>query len=351
MNAPVPNGELRPASGPADNAPAKMMGMITAYRISQVVRCAAMFSLAEHCQSGGTITADSISESERIHPDATARLLRACAALGLLQCDDGRHFRATPLLNTLVRDVKGSLWGFAVSLPAPGHWLPWGHLPEAVRTGEASSTHISDTLFDYFDAHREEQSAFMEGLAGMTAVAGAEASRVIDTTNTQQAIDIGGASGTLLHDLMRLNPQLRGIVFDVPVVAEQAADVARTLGFGNRLATVGGDFFISVPSGADMYLLRYVLHDWDDKACVQILRNCRDAMREGAKIYVLEMVLGVIGSEDAIVPLQDLNMLAILRGRERSMDDFDRLFDLAGLKRTAAMPTNSPLWVIEAQAK
>jgi len=116
------------------------------------------------------------------------------------------------------------------------------------------------------------------------------------------------------------------------------------------LTAVGGNFFKSVPAGSNMYLLRYVLHDWDDAECVQILQNCRNAMTRNAKLYVLEMVVSSVGTDDPVVPMQDLNMLAVLHGRERSLAEFDRLFDQAGLKRIAAIATNSPMWVIEAMA-
>jgi len=334
---------------PADDVRARMWDMITAYRVSQVVRCAATFSLAEHCEAGGVITAESIARLEQINPDATGRLLRGCVALGLLTSEDGTHFRATPLLNILKRDIDGSQWGFAISLPAPGHWGPWGKLPEAVRTGNAQGTQSEGTLFDYYDTHAEEASAFMEGLDGMTAVAGAAAASLIDTSGIEQSIDVGGATGTLTHALMKANPRLHGIVYDVPAVAEQAAQAARTLGLEDRLTAVGGNFFNSVPAGGNIYLLRYVLHDWNDAECVQILQNCRNAMTGNAKLYVLEMVVSST-AEDPVVAMQDLNMLAVLHGRERSLAEFDRLFDQAGLKRTAAIATNSPMWIIEAMA-
>jgi hypothetical protein len=327
-----------------------MWDMITAYRISQIVRTAAMLSLAEHCATG-PVTAASLARAESTDAGTTARLLRACAAIGLLTCQQDRYFAGTPLLDMLRRDAEGSQWGFATSLPAPGHWRPWGDLPEAVRTGTSQATQtLGGDLFAYYATHPEEGVAFFEGLSGMTAVAGAEAARVIDTRHTRLAVDVGGATGTLLHALMALNPTLRGMVYDVPPVAAAATGAARALGLHDRLTAVGGDFFASVPEGADMYLLRYVLHDWDDASCLRILRNCRKAMAPGARLYVLEMVLGPVGAEDKVVPMQDLNMLAILHGKERAVAEFDALLQAAGLQRTAVKPTHSPMSIIEATA-
>lgn len=328
-----------------------MWDMITAYRTSQIVRTAATFSLAEHCAEEGTVTAESIARAESTDPGTTARLLRGCAALGLLTCEDDVHFTGTPLLDILRRDAEGSQWGFAVSLPAPGHWLPWGNLPEAVRTGDnQADPTLGGNIFGYFEAHPEEAVPFMAGLSGMTAVAGVEAAKVIDTGRTRLAVDVGGATGTLLHDLMALNPELRGLVLDLPAVVPQAEEAARALGLQDRVTAVSGDFVESVPAGADMYLLRYVLHDWDDAKCVRILENCRKAMAPGARLFVLELVLGTVGSEDKLVPLQDLNMLSILHGRERSIAEFDALFEAAGLTRTSVTETNSAMAVIETVA-
>jgi O-methyltransferase domain/Dimerisation domain len=328
-----------------------MWDMITAYRVSQVVHVAAKLSLAEHC-AAGAVTAKSVSQAEATDEEATARLLRSCAAVGLLTCTDDRLFEGTPLLDVLRRDADGSQWGFAMSLPAAGHWRPWGELSEAVRSGQnqTKQTIDSDDVFDYYARHREEGSTFFEGLDGMTAVAGADAARVIDTTDVQVVVDVGGATGTLLHELMALNPTLHGIVQDLPAVAAQAKEEAAKLGLDQRLTVLGQDFFESVCDGADIYLLRYVLHDWEDEACVRILRNCRTALTSGARLYVLEMVLGTIGGEDKVVPLQDLNMLAILHGKERSVPEFDRLFEAAGLRRTWIKPTNSPMSVMEVVA-
>jgi hypothetical protein len=328
-----------------------MWDMIIAYRTSQVVHVAARLSLAEHCAKG-VVTAAQISRAESTDPGATGRLLRACAALGLMTCRDDEYFDGTPLLDILRRDAEGSQWGFAMSLPAPGHWLPWGQLEEAVRTGlNQGSATGAENVFAYYDTHLDEAAPFFEGVNAMTAVAGAEAARMIDTSGATLAVDVGSATGTLLHELMALNPTLRGIAFDVPDVAEQAGRAATKLGMADRLSAQGGDFFVSVPEGADIYLLRYVLHDWDDLSCTRILRNCREAMRPGARIYVLEMPLGTIGTEDKLVPLQDINMLCILHGRERSVGEYGDLFEAAGLRCVSVRHTNSPIAVFEAVAR
>jgi hypothetical protein len=333
-----------------DVARAAMWEMITGYRISQIIRVAVALSLPEYLAEGPA-GAEKIARLESADVISTARFLRACAAIGLVNCVDGYLFTATPLLETLRKDAPGSLRGFALSLSDQGHWLPWGQLLEAIKTGkhQAQAT-LGGELFDYYATAPGEAAAFTEGLLGMTSVAGAEAARVIDTTGTRLAVDVGGASGDLLHDLMKVDPGLLGIVFDLPHVAPDALAAAARNDLGDRLRVVSGDFFEAVPEDGDMYLLRYVLHDWDGDKCVQILRNCRRAMRPGGRILVLEMILGEIGDEPAVVPSQDLNMLVMLGGRERTLKQFDELFRAAGLRRSAVTPTGSPMSVIEAVA-
>ncbi len=328
-----------------------MWDMITGYRLSQIARVAAALSLAEHC-ARGPVTAEQVATRESADVTATTRFLRACAAVGLVTTAGDGRFTATPLLMTLHRDTAGSLRGFALSLSARGHWLPWGQLLEAVQNGthQAPAT-LGRDLFDYYAETPVEAGAFTEGLSGMTSVAGAEAARVIDTTGVQLAVDVGGASGELLHDLMKVNSELQGVVFDLPHVGPDALAAAAQNKLGDRLEVMAGDFFESVPEDGDLYLLRYVLHDWDDASCVRILENCRKAMRPGARVLVLEMVLGEIGAEPPVVPSQDLNMLVVLGGQERSLSQFDELFQAAGLRRTTVTPTQSPMSVIEAIAQ
>jgi hypothetical protein len=331
--------------------PSRMWDMIVAYRTSQLVRTAALLSLAEHCAEG-QVTAESLAAAESADPGTVARFLRACATIGLVTCEDDRVFSGTALLDVLRKDAEGSQWGFAVSLPAPGHWLPWGRLPEAVRQGR---TQVEDALgspvFDYYGQQPDEATAFSTGLSGMTAVAGAEAAQVIDTSGVRLAVDVGGATGTLLHDLMAVNPQLRGVVLDLPAVVPQAEEAARSLGLQDRVTAVCGDFLESVPADGDLYLLRYVLHDWDDETDIRILRNCREAMAPGARLMVLELVLGRIGQEPRIVPSQDLNMLAMATGRERTVAEYDGLLEAAGLQRVAVHTTESQMSIIEAVAR
>lgn len=334
-----------------DGAPApkdRMWEMITAYRTSQVVRAVAQFGVAEHLIAGRR-TSDQIADAEALDPDATFRLLRCAASLGLVTSADGDSFCATELLGTLAADDPSSMRGLALALAEPGHWLPWGRLPEAVRTGtEQGTAALGAHLWDYYDHASDEAAHFTAAMSAMTAGVGAAAARALDLTRFEVAADIGGARGSLLHALLEANPHLQGIVFDLPNVVAEAQAAARDRGVANRVTVLGGDFFETVPP-ADAMFLRYILHDWDDLDCVTILRNCRRAMTAGGRVFVLELVIGELGDRSPAA-LQDMQMLVGPGGRERTVAEFERLLAVAELRLRDVITTDTPVTILEAVA-
>jgi hypothetical protein len=340
---------VRPPS--ADSAEAsdyeRMMGMVTGFWVTQTVRAAALYNLADHL-TAGTDTAEAIAQAESTDPDATRRLLRTCASLGLMTSHDGRHFTGTPLLNTLQHDAPHSLRHFAISQSAPGHWLPWGTFPEAVRTGrhQVTAAHGEATIFDYFAQHPDEASSFTESMSNLSQAAARDIATVLNTQGVTLALDIGGAGGDVVRALMKANPELHGGVFDLPHIIPAAAEAAKTEGLDDRFTTIGGDIFDAVPP-ADLYVLKYILHDWDDPHCVRILHNCRTQLAKGGRIAVVEHLVGEVG-QPGLAPLMDMNMLAMTGGRERQLTEFDALFTAAGLTRVNVTPAGA-FAVIEAQ--
>lgn len=326
----------------------EMTGMIYGFCVSQIIRAAAELSLADHL-AAGPFTAEEIAELEGSAPSTTFRLMRACTAFGLLTIDEAGRFHGTPLLDTLRADAPRSLRGFALALTNSAHWLPWIRFGASVRMGHSQAHNaLGMDFFDYLERNPAQAQEFNAGMTGVTSAWALELADLIDTTNVTRAVDVGGANGALLALLQEANPALHGIVFDRPNIARDAEpDIARN-GFAERTEIVGGDFFESVPAG-DLYLLKFILHDWDDESCVKILRRCREAMEPGGRIAILEFLVGTDG-DAGLTALMDLNMLAVANGRERSLPEFDALLDRAGLRRTAVLTTNSPQSIIEAVA-
>ncbi|WP_326836920.1 methyltransferase [Amycolatopsis rhabdoformis] len=326
-------------AGPQDYE--RMMGMVTGFWVTQTVRAAALFNLADHLASG-TDTPDAVAAAEDLDLDATRRLMRTCASLGLMTSEDGgARYRATSLLSCLAQDDPNSLRGFAISQTAPGHWLPWGLFPDAVRSGEhrIKAAHAEETIFDYFALHLDEAGLFTESMGNLSRAAAQDVAAVLDTAGVGLAFDVGGAGGEVIRALMKANPDLRGGVFDLPHIVPDAEAAAKADGLGDRFTTVGGDFFEDVPP-ADLYVLKYILHDWADADCVGILKNCRASLRAGGRVVVIDLLVPEIGVP-GLAPLMDMAMLDMTGGRERDTAEFDALFAAAGLRRTKITPAGA----------
>ena len=326
----------------------QMIQMLTGFCVTQIAGAVASYSIADHL-ANGPATAEQIAKMEEIDPTATFRLLRACASLGLVKCDDGLTFSGTPLLGTLRTNVPGSLHSLAIAWSAPGHWLPWGRFLDSVRTGESQTVPaLGAPIWDYYAQEPQEGEVFTNAMHGFTAGIAQDVTRLVDTSAAKLAVDIGGASGTLVHSLMTANPELRGIIMDLPDVVPSATAAASALGLTDRSSVLAGDFFASVPE-ADLYLLKHVLHDWDDRQAVRILKNCRRSIRPGGRVVVVEQLLGEVG-ESGFAPTGDLNMMVMVTGRERTLSEYRGLLKQAGLRLDKNSPIRSSMTVIEAVA-
>jgi hypothetical protein len=235
-------------------------------------------------------------------------------------------------------------------MAGPGNWLPWGRFVDCVKTGQPQAVAaLGKMVFEYIAERPAESQTFTRAMKRAITFVTEEVARILDTRSATVIADIGGAGGSLLHAVLQANPAPIGIVFDLPNIAEIAKGAAAEVGLERRVTSVGGDFFEAVPA-ADLYLLRYILHDWDDAACIRILQNCRRAMLPGGRVAVIEQVLGDIG-QPGPAPLMDLNMMVMLGGRERSETEYGQLFAAAGLRLATTIETNTPMaTVIEATA-
>jgi hypothetical protein len=322
----------------------QMYAMISSYWVSQSIRAFADLSLADHL-AAGPLTAAEVATRESSAPETTLRLMRAGVTLGMLTVDDRERFSATALLHTLRTGTRGSLRGMAIALTDRAHWLPWSEFAASVRQGRSNAQDVLGTpFFEYVKKDATRAQEFTDAMQGFTELLTPDVAANIDTTGVKTAIDVGGATGSLLQSLQQANPALRGIVFDRPDVA--AAIAPHTA--DDRTDVIGGDFFESVPPG-DLYLLKSVLHDWPNQGCVQILTQCRKAMNPDGRIVIVEMMVGD-DSHPQLTAMMDLNMLATMDSKERTLAEFDALLSEAGLRRTALTKPESPYNIIEAVA-
>jgi len=328
---------------------ATMMKIVTAYWLSQAVGVVAKLGVAD-LLSGGPRDAKDLAQETQTNPDALHRVLRCCASVGIFSMHSDRRFGLTALGETLCSGSAGSLRDFAIAETAPGHWLPWGKLESAVRAG-SPSTHeaLGSDIFGFYATHPHEAGPFTRAMGNLSAMVSGEVARVIDLSQAEIIVDVGGANGVLLAATLAANPKAHGVLFDLPHVVADAKTYLASRGLQGRTETLGGDFFAEVPPG-DALLLKAVLHDWDNAKALSILRGCRAALRSGGRLVVVEMLLPE-DNAPSMAQLMDLNMLVMLTGRERSKAEFESLFQEAGLRLERVHGTHSPFSVLEAMVQ
>src|SRR5690242_48600 len=281
------------AAGPEPDVPppAAMMGLITGYWVSQAVGAVALLGVADHLADGPR-PSDELARIVGADPDALRRVLRLLASLGVFAEAATGSFALTPLGETLRSDAPGSVRNFAITETAPGHWLPWGRLAESVRTGRPMAREaLGMELFDWYAQNPEEADVFTAAMGNLSALAADELVRVYDVSSVRTVADIGGAHGVLLAAVLRANPAARGILFDLPHVIATAGSTIAAEGLSQRCELVSGDFFEAVPAGADLHLLKQIVHDWNDERATLLLRNCHRALAPGGKVLLVEMVV------------------------------------------------------------
>lgn len=334
-------------SSHAPPPPAVMMQMVTGYWLSQAIGVVARLGVAD-LLAGGPRGAGELARETKTNADALHRVLRCCASVGIFSMHGDARFALTPLGETLCSGA-GSLRDFAIAETAPGHWLPWGKLESAVRTGQpATHEALGSDIFGFYAKNPDEAAPFTRAMGNLSAMVASEIARVVDFSNAQAIVDVGGANGVLLAAVLEANPKARGAVFDLPHVVEDGKAFIAARGLAARAEVMGGDFFAGVPEG-DVLLLKQVLHDWDDAKSLAILGRCRAALRPGGRVVVVEMLLPE-DNAPSMAQMMDLNMLVMLTGRERRAEELRVLFAQAGLKLERVTPTHSPFFVLEAVA-
>jgi hypothetical protein len=313
---------------------------------SQILSALARLGVADAIERGVT-SSEALARELDASPDALHRLLRAGASLGLLAETAPRQFALTAVGQVMRADAPGSLRDLIIAETAPGHWLPWGHLYDAVKSGRSVA---GDTLgmpvWEYYAKNADEGQCFARAMGNLSAIVGSEIVQVYDASPFKRIVDVGGSQGALLRGLLGTAPDARGILFDLPEIIEGARSVIASTEFADRIELVAGSFLESVPEG-DLYLLKSIVHDWPDEDCVRILRNVHRAAHEKSRVLVIEMIVPD-KPQGSPVAFMDLNMLVMLGGRERSAEEFASLLAAGGFRVERVIPTAGLFSVIEA---
>jgi orsellinic acid C2-O-methyltransferase len=328
-----------------------MMRLITGAWAARMVHTAAELGIADHLGEGprdaGFLAAATVS-----HAPSLARLLRALAAIGVLHEDEDRRYALTPLGATLRSDVPGSMRPWVLLCFGDDQGKAWEALTHAVKTGEHAYRHIFGMdKWTRLAQHPEAARLFDAAMQSLTEGANGALIATYPFGNYSWVVDVAGGNGSLLMPVLARHPGMRATLFDLPHVADAARARIAEAGLSDRYDSIGGDAFAAVPAGGDAYVLKGVIHDWEDAEALVILRNVRAAMGEGARLLVIERILPErIDPSDMLMPgrfIHDINMMLNPGGRERTEAEFRDLLARAGLRLMRIVPIPCPLSVVE----
>lgn len=338
----------------AENAPqppaAKLLEMLFGFTLSRSIAIAAHLRIADFLK-GGPKTADELAVESGSHPRSLYRMLRALAGVGIFAEDEAGRFSLTPLAEPLCSDAPESLRGFAALIADEVNFATWSHLDYAIQTGQPSFPHkFGMPWFEWLAQHPDESAAFNDAMTSMSKGAGAAVVSSFDFSGIGKLVDVGGGHGLLLGAILSRYTEMKGTLYDAPAVVAGAAEVLAGYGVADRCEVTGGNFFEGAPAGGDAYILKHIIHDWNDDECVQILGHCHKGMTPGGKVLIVEMVIPERNTP-GVSKLLDLQMMAFLTGCERTADEYRTLLDRAGFELTGILPTPSPYSVVEGVQK
>jgi hypothetical protein len=313
----------------------------TGFWISKAVAVAAELGIADHLTNGPK-TVEELAQAVAAHPGALYRLLRGIASVGVFAEEAPGRFTLTPLAALLLTNTPQSWRAAAIMNGEPWAWQPWGDLLYSIKTGRPAFDHIFGMEFDaYLAEHPSAADTFQAFMNVATAEEAMAVAPVYDFSGLTTVVDVGGGRGALLGAILRANPRLRGVLFEAPHVIATANPVLEAQGVAERYELVAGDFFETLPTGGDAYILKWILVSWDDERAVTILQNCHRAMRGNGKLLVVERIIPA-GNEPFYGKLADLNLLVLYRGRHRTEAEYRALFARAGFELSGIIPTRSP---------
>jgi hypothetical protein len=299
-------------------------------------------SLAEKPKSVAQLASDT-----NTHERSLYRILRSLASVGVFAETEKGVFANTPYSEPLRAGAPNSMRNGAIFMGAQWHWSVWGEAMYSVRTGKPAWGHVHGAeVFDYFPAHPEAAEIFNNAMTDMSTGTATPVVEAYDFSGIDTLADIAGGHGFLLSQILKANPEVKGILFDMPQVIQGAAALLEKEGVSEKVETVAGDFFKSIPS-ADAYIMKHIIHDWDDERCVAILKNIHAAMNDNGKVLIIEAVVPE-GNEPHYSKLLDLEMLVSPGGTERTAEEYNALLRQAGFRLTRIVPTKSPFSIIEA---
>ena len=327
-----------------------LIQLATGHLVSSALQVVARLRIADRLASGPQ-PVQVLAADAGVQEDALYRVLRALASVGVFDEVAPRRFALTAAGTLLRSDVPGSMHPMALWISSPFHFKVYGELIHSVRTGQPAAEKVTGVpVFEYFPKDPELSEIFNDAMTAFSNAVIPAALKAYDFSGIELLVDVAGGHGAVLTAILREYPTIRGVLFDLEHVVAGAKGLIAEARVGDRCRVESGDFFKAVPAGGDAYVMKHIIHDWDDERATAILRNIRTAMGEKrGRVILLESVIQP-GNAPDFGKIIDLEMLAMPGGRERTAEEFRALLAGAGFELTRVIPTESPLSVIEARA-
>jgi hypothetical protein len=315
--------------------------------ISQALFVAAKLGIAD-LLTEKPLPVHKLATAADVDERALYRVLRSLASVGVFEETDPKVFALTPYAEVLRSDAPKSLRNGAIFMGEEWHWRVWGNLMHSVKSGEPAWGKVHGAqVFEYLQENPAHYEIFNRAMTDMTAGTAPAVVRAYDFSGFATVADIAGGHGLLLAQILKANPDVKGILFDVPAVIDGAHGLLEKENVAKRVKTITGDFFESVPAGADAYLMKHIIHDWDDAKATRILKNIATAMKAHSKLLLVEIVVPA-GNDPDLAKLMDLEMLVSPGGVERTSGEYRELLAKAGLTMTRIVGTESAYSIVEA---
>jgi hypothetical protein len=322
----------------------------TGYIISSALQVVAKLKIADHLAAGPR-TAAQLAQAAHVQEDALYRVLRTLASVGVFEERDARTFALNMPADLLRADAPGSVRDMVLWMTDPFHFRVYAEMLYSVQTGRPAVDKVyALPVFDHFAREPELSTVFNNAMTAFSATVIPAVLKSYDFSGIRVLVDVAGGHGEVLMSILRAYPEMHGVLFDLPHVVEGALPRIAATGLANRCQTASGDFFETVPRQGDAYIMKHIIHDWDDQRALIVLRNIRTALegKPEGRLILLESVLQP-GNQPDFGKIIDLEMLVLPGGRERTADELRALLGRAGFNLTAIVGSESPLSVVEAR--
>jgi hypothetical protein len=314
---------------------------------TQAIYVAAKLGIADLLQDGAK-SIEEIAQFTDTDEQSLYLVLRALASIDIFSEDENQKFYLTPLANYLKTDFPGSLRAFAIFLGEPWHTQVWGDILTNVKTGTSAFENVFGMpLFPYLKQHPELAQTLSQGMASLAASCTPAILASYNFSAIGTLVNVAGGQDALLAGILKMNPFMKGILFDLPPAIEKVRPLIEAKGVIDRCEILAGNFLESVPGGGDAYIMKSIIHELDADRAMTILKNCHRAMSENAKLLLLEKVIPP-GNQRGFSKWLDLEMLVMGRGRGRTEAQYREFLAEAGFTLTRVFYSESPINVIEA---